>query len=466
MKRASAWLAALAFAGAVHAADEDRDLDLIPRTAPGAPQQAPTRDHDAGNRRLYVENAFMLASRRDDLLVPAPSPLPPRWQERLFADARAQWALGPNALLAYSGRLNLGAGEDSGSHGRGNAAHDWREGYLTLQPRPRDYLDIGRVNVKSGVALGFNPTDFFKARAVVDPLTADPRTLREDRLGTLMIRGQRVGDGGSLSAAYAPKVADPPPPGAQPGRGLRTLFDRTNASDRWLVKASAPLGAGMDPEVLLHHEDGRWKAGLNVAQAVGQSAVVYLEWAGGRRRGIVDEALAFARRTGTIPPSAPDVIDQGGDERFRTQLALGASYTTEAKLTFNVEYHYNGAGLSRRDWGRWFAAGESAPAASPVTRTLWLVRSYAAERQEPLQRHAVFVRADWVDFLVPRLVLTGFVLADAGDGSALLQLQADYAHSDTWSLGVLASGTTGGRRSSFGSLPQAASILFRATRYF
>ena len=43
---------------------------------------------------------------------------------------------------------------------------------------------------------------------------------------------------------------------------------------------------------------------------------------------------------------------------------------------------------------------------SAIARQLWYVRAYAAERQEPLQRHAVFLRMDWVDFLVPKLELS------------------------------------------------------------
>ena len=73
---------------------------------------------------------------------------------------------------------------------------------------------------------------------------------------------------------------------------------------------------------------------------------------------------------------------------------------------------------------------------------------------------------DWVDFLVPKLELTGFALADARDGSTFLQLSADYAHSDSWSFGAIATATSGGKRSNFGSLPQASGVLFKATRYF
>ena len=94
------------------------------------------------------------------------------------------------------------------------------------------------------------------------------------------------------------------------------------------------------------------------------------------------------------------------------------------------------------------------------------MRAYASDRQEPIQRHSVFLRADWVDAFVPKLELTGFVLADARDGSALWQAEANYARTDLWSFGVLAGGTTGGKRSNFGSLPRGGSLVVKATRYF
>ncbi|HZZ91216.1 MAG TPA: hypothetical protein VFE23_01570 [Usitatibacter sp.] len=457
-------LAALALAGAASADEnQDQDLDLIPQAAPAV--QSEVKSESRFSSRAYIENALGFTSVRSGLLVPFPPPLPPRWEERLLADARVEWPFAPNAFVLYSGRLNVLAQEDLGFPNRGNLTHDLRELYASVEPRPRDYLDAGRVNVKSGVALGFNPTDFFRARAVVDPLTADPRALREDRLGTLMVRGQRVGEGASIAAAFAPRVTDPAPIGADPDRGFNPLFSHTNGSNRWLIKGGMKLG-DMDPEAVLYGDDGQWKVGGNVSRGIGQASVGYVEWSGGRRLGVIDEAIAFGRRTGTIPPSAPIVISQGSDKRFRSQLAVGASYTTESKLTLNLEYHYNEAGFSRSDWDRWFALGEGRTESSPIARELWFVRAYASDFQEPLYRHGIFLRADWADFLVPKLELTGFVLADAGDGSTLMQLEADYSASDHWTFGVLAGGTTGGRRSDFGSLPRAASVLFKATRYF
>jgi hypothetical protein len=446
------------------AADENNDLDLIPQGAPFAqPQAKPAASKFSG--RAYVENALGFTSSRDSLLVPLPPPQQPRWEERLLADARVEWPLSSTAFVLFSGRLNVLAQENLGFLNRANVTQDWRELYASTEPRPRDYLDAGRINLKSGVALGFNPTDFFRARAVVDPLTADPRALREDRLGTVMLRGQHVGEGASVSAAFAPKVEDPAPIGSDPYRGFNPLFSHTNASNRWLVKGGMKLGE-MDPEAVAFGDDGQWKVGWNLSRPIGQASVAYVEWAGGRRLGIIDEAIAFGQKTGTLPPSAPVVISQGGDKRFRNQLAVGASYTTESKLTLNLEYHYNEAGFPHADWDRWFALGEGRSDSSPVVRELWFIRGYASDFQEPLYRHGLFLRGDWADFLVPKLELSGFVLADAGDGSTLFQLEARYSASDHWTFGVLAGGTTGGRRSDFGSLPRAASVLFNATRYF
>ena len=445
------------------AANEDKDLDLIPQAgaAPAAATDKPAASRFSG--RVYLQDVLGFTSLRDELLVPFPPPLPPRWEERLLGDARIEYAISPTAFILYSGRLNVLAQEDLGFPNRGNVTHDWRELYASLEPRPRDYLDAGRINVKSGVALGFNPTDFFKARAVVDPLTADPGALREDRLGTLMLRGQHVGEGASFSALYAPRVTDPAPIAADPYRGFNPLFSHTNASNRWLLKGGMKIG-DMDPEAVIFGQDGQWKIGGNLSRPIGQATVAYLEWAGGRRLGIVDLAIAFGRKTGTIPAAAPWPISQDEDKRFRSQLAVGASYTTESKLTLNLEYHYNEAGFSRSDWDRWFALGER-PGAN-LAPALWYLRAYASGFQEPLYRHGLFLRGDWQDFLVRRLELTGFVLADAGDGSTLYQLEAQYSASDRWTFGVLAGGTTGGRRSDFGSLPRAASVLFKATRFF
>ena len=450
-------------------ADQDKDLDLIPQ----AVQQETTNTRAAAPKaidtggRLYLENAFSVTSLRSQLIVPAPGPRPFNWQERLFLDVRKEWRLASPLTFTYSGRVNFRAEDDLSFPTHENLINDLREAYLGWQPWERTYFDLGRINLKSGVALGYNPTDFFRTRAVVEPLSADPTVLREDRLGTLMVQAQQLLGAGSLSVAFAPKLYEPSPiytsvnlPSSNP------MLDRTNAQNRFLAKGSLNVGDRFSPELLLYREGDQTRFGTNLAESFGQKWVSYLEWSGGRRASLIDDALHYGRNTGTLPLNAPSFIPESSHESFQNELAIGASYTTETRITFNFEYHFNQAGFTRADWRNWFATGHTHSAASPVVGELWYLRDYALDQQDPISRHSVFLRADWVDAFIPKLELTGFVNADTYDGSGLLQISADYYLSDHWTVGGLIATNFGPARSDFGSLAEAANFMFKVARYF
>jgi hypothetical protein len=446
--------------------DEDKDLSLIPQAAPPAPPaDAPLA---AGARqKIYIEDA-VTGSWLQDSAVPAPPPGPPHWEERALLDVRKEWPVDDDLRLLYSGRLNLRVEEGLGFPNHENLTNDLREAYLSWEPAERLFFYLGRINLKSGVALGFNPTDFFKTRAVVEPLSVDPVVLREDRLGTLMLEAQRVWAGGSLTVAYAPAVASDSP--IYTSYDLRTfspMFDRTNAHPRWLLKGSVDVAAGFSPELLAYTSEGRVRLGANLAENVGQSLVTYLEWSGGRQGTVSGDALAFGRATGTLPAAAAGVLPGLAPVGFRNELAVGASYTTALpRITFNLEFHYDQAGFSRSDWDQWFRTGRTAAAQSPIASALWYVRDYAADQQQLISHRYAFLRVDWVDAFVPKLELSGFADTDLTDGSTRLQLGADYYLSDRWTIGALALVDAGGRHSDYGSLPQGGSVLLKVVRYF
>jgi hypothetical protein len=54
------------------------------------------------------------------------------------------------------------------------------------------------------------------------------------------------------------------------------------------------------------------------------------------------------------------------------------------------------------------------------------IRGYALDQQEPLTRHSLFLRADWIDAFIPHLEITGFINTDLYDGSELAQIAAEY----------------------------------------
>ena len=456
-----------AAASEVEPAPQDPDLDLIPQAAQHpAAANSPAAGPTGANQRLYVEDALSASSERSGPIVPAPGPPPYNWQERLFFDVSKEWNLADRLELTYSGRLNLRFENDLGSPTSENVINDLRELYLGWQPLERTYLDVGRINLKSGVAIGYNPTDYFRTRAVVEPLSAEPTVLREDRLGTLMLRVQQLWQSGSVTVAYAPKLYDASPiysnidlPSFNP------MLDRTNAQNRFLAKASVNLSSDFTPEALLYEESGQTRVGTNLALEITQKVVGYVEWSGGRRASLIEDAVSYGRETGTLPLDAPTVLPTSTSERFRNELAVGASYTTENRITFNLEYHLDQSSFAAGDWRNWFATGRGRSASSPIAQELWYLREYAQDQQDPISRHSVFLRADWVDAFVPNLELTGFVNPDLYDGSGLFQLTADYYLSDHWTIGGLVSTNFGKARSDFGSLPQAASFLIMFARY-
>jgi hypothetical protein len=443
------------------AADENKDLDLIPPNLPEASATPPPAA--APGQSLYLENAVTVDGLRATP-VPFPPPEPADWEERLFLDARRDWTLGDGVRLALSDRLNFRAQNDIDFPSRETVRNDFREGYVSWEPLPGSYLDAGRINLKSGVAAGFNPTDFFKTRAVVESLSADPAVLREDRLGTLMARAQQVWNGGAVTAAFAPAIYRPTRvytdldlPSFNP------MFDRTNDHDRWLLKGNADIAPDFSPELLYYREGQRSHVGANLTEGIGQSTIAYAEWAGGDRASLIADALSYGRETGTLPLTAPNPIPVDPRLDFQNDLAAGLSYTTATKITINAEYHFHQAGFSRQDWDEWFRVGGAAPAAASE---LWFIRGYAAEQQEPVSEHSIFLRADWVDAIVTDLEITGFINTDLFDGSSLAQVTADYYLSRAWTVGVLAAADLGRRHSEFGSLAEASTFLVKLARYF
>jgi len=471
MRGAAPLALAVVLAAAGARADENSDLNLIPEAAqPGAagtpaPPSAPTAG--AGSGRLYLEDTANINVIRSPLLVPAPPPPPQDWEERLFFDAREQWKLGDGLSADYSGRLNLRASDRIDIPTHENIRHDFREGYFTWTPADGLFLDAGRINLKSGVAAGYNPTDFFKTHAVVEPISQDPAVLREDRLGTAMVRASYVGERASVIAAFAPQFEHESPVFSYANLpSFDPTFGRTNAHPRLLLKGSFDFGADIAPELLLYREGANTRFGANLTRGIGQKIVAYAEWAGGEETSLVDQALGYGRATGTIPEAAPAVLPDSGRKSFRNDATIGFSYATELNVTFNFEYHYAGDAFTHADWRTWFTQGERLQAIPGVDPQLWYIRAYALDIGQPVSRQGAFLRFDWVDAFVPKLELQGFINVDLFDGSQFAQLEADYYLSNLWTVGAIAATDLGTRHSDFGSLPQAASFLVKLARYF
>ena len=463
MTRGGGWgllLLALAWSGSA-IAQSDSDLSLIPPDSQAPPKVSDSRS----GQNIYLEDAATAVSLRGDLPVPAPPSYD--WQERLLLDARNTWNVGPTTRLIFSDRLNLRAESDLSFPDQESIVNDLREAYLEWRLADQTYLAFGRINLKSGIALGYNPTDYFKTRTVTEPLSADPTVLREDRLGTVMLRLQHIGPEGSVTVAFAPRLHRQSP--IYPNTGLSSFdpsLGRTNPDNRLLLKSTLNLTTSLSPEVLFYHDGRDTRIGLNLSLTLGQSVVAYVEESAARRRDLIAQAVDFGRATGALPAGAPAEPPPAPDSSLKNELAAGVSYTTPGRVTWNLEYHLNQAGFTAEDWSRWFAAGSARAASPAVSNELWYIRGYALDQLEQGTEQSVFVRADWTDAWGLNLELSGFANVDLRDGSGQAQAQAEYYWSDAWTLGLLAAGDFGSRKSDFASLPAAGSILLSVRRYF
>lgn len=401
------------------------DVDLIPAgivdVAP-APTPAPAAPPKASSlqQKLFLEDALAIWSKARPVHIPYP--LTENWQNRSSFDAILHWKPIPKLQFTLSDRVNVFEDDGAKFWSKNTLRNDLREASITWEPAPSTFLEAGRINVRNGAALGYNPTDFFKTRTLVGQASLDPSVLRQNRLGTLMARAETIWTGGSATVAYAPKVTSPAPLIDRDPLGVDPHFDATNGANRVLCTLSENL-FDLSPQILGYFEPHHSKLGANVTRSVGDSIVAYAEWAG---------AL---------------------EPKFKSDVATGFSWTVATTITLNAEYHFHDAGFDRADWRRWFDHGN------------WLVRANASDQQEPITQHQLFLRASYPRAFVPELELTAFAFVDLLDGSVLSQAAASYYVTDHWTASAFVSANLGSERTERGSFPQRGNLILQVTRY-
>ncbi len=419
MRPVSLALVAALLSGLVPAAARAQASD---EAALSIADQAAMPAEEARDWRVFVEGALRETSRRATGVVSHGG--------RLSIDLRYDKVVTPGLRAVFADRLDLN--RYYGAPGDGNI-NTLKEAYLSWQPQPDRIADFGRINVRSGAAAGYNPTDYFKVGALRSVSSVDPASLREHRQGSAMLRGQALWEGGSVSALYSPKLADRPNPGA-----YNVDIGSTNNRDRWLVTASHKLGP-FNPQFLLSGGEGQSaQLGLNLSGLLNDSTVAFVEWSGGRSRSLLSQALGAAE-----------------DARFRNRIATGFTHTTANNISITAEYDYNGAGLDKAAW-------DALRAGPPVAYGRY--RTFAAIAQDPATRHNFFFYATWTDAFVKRFDLTAMLRYDAVDSSRLQWLEARYRWTKV-DLALQAQVNSGKSTSNFGAL-QDRRITQVLLRYF
>ncbi len=357
--------------------------------------------------------------------------------QRFSLDVLYDKKLSPELRAVFSDRLDVshqsaGAGEGDGS------INTLKEAYLSWQPSDQQVVTAGRVNARYGVALGYNPTDFFREGANRSLVSVDPNSIRENRQGTVMLRAQTLWAGGSVSAIIAPKLADAPN-----SAGWNLDIGSTNNRRRWLVAASQQLGNGLNPQVILFGDDRQsMQLGLNLSTVLSDNTVGHLEWSGGRMKSLAAQALPFSNKV-------------SHDESFRSRLAAGFTYTSANKVSLTAEYHFNGAAVDESEWS-------ALRNGSPMDYGLY--RLMVRDRLDLATRQAAFVRLGWADAFVNKLDLAAIVRVNLEDQSRLAWLEARYRW-DRAELALQWQMNSGGPTTDFGAMSPHRNLQAQV-RYF
>jgi hypothetical protein len=439
---------------------ENSDLNLIPKTLETGKEKAPSEKPSSLVGKAYLEDALTGWLNRRRLVVPVPNQAP-TWQNRTSLDFDYNWQAHEKVKLSLSNRLNVFEGDTISTPSGENVRNDFREGFISYEVFPRTYLDAGRINLKNGIALGYNPTDFFKSRTTVALASIDPSAHKENRLGSLMVEVQKIFDKGALTLAYSPKVQHQSPLLINQRASFDPLFSQTNSDNRFLASLSYNI-ADLNPQALVFYDRVGTHIGANISRVMSSRIVAYLEWSGVREASLTKRAVQFGQESGALPQGVPLLPQTDTRKSFQNDLALGASWTSSFKLTINIEYHYHQAGFDASDFKNWVSRGS---ANSQLASEFWFIRQYATDQQEPLLQHQIFVRFDWQDIIPSKLNAGCVMFISPYDGSVLAQASAQYFLSRNWTVGLYLGGILGNARTVQGSLPWYANGVLQIVRY-
>jgi hypothetical protein len=352
-------------------------------------------------------------------------------EQRLSFDMRFDGGLGRTVRAVFADRLDVDWMEDPQ---RTQPINTLKEAFLSWQPLADLSFDAGRINARQGVALGYNPTDFFRAGALRAIESLDPDSLRDNRQGSVMLRSQALWDGGALTALYSPKLDSHPSTGP-----FSADWGATNPEGRWLLALSQRLAPGLNPQFLLFGaNDGSPQLGLDLTTVAGNATVVYLEASAGHAASLWTQALEAPAATLEIPPSTASLRVHAA---LQGRAAAGLTYSAANKLTMSLEYEYDGAALGRTDW-------LLARNGNPLAYARY--RDYVELQQEPPTQHNLFLYASWQDVILRHLDLAAFMRLDLIDHSRLPWTELRY-HWPRVDAAVRWQDSQGGATSDFGA---------------
>lgn len=408
---------------------EADELDLIPDTVLNAASKETVEDSYSGGA-WSLQGQYQRRQVRHIEGVP-----PSRYQAAFSVNGRGTMAF-PRFPFFYDANIQRVRAGDNPQAWDDESQLNLKQWIWRYDSADQGIWRWGRINLRSGVAFGFNPTDYFRAAGLAGTNQQDAQARRDNRLGNLGLHWSYTQPGMAYDLFYAPKVqvSEHHLGGDKPVIGLH--LNDTNPSSRWLLRYSRTHSSGLYQDYTALIDEGDLQLGANMSQVLSQQWLLYGEVQLSHQTTLRNQWLN---------------VSQG--KRVRTLAAVGASFSSERNITTHVEYHYSGIGLRPEQLGDVISGPERA------------MRAMFARQSIPLSRHYLWLRAHWQDPF-PRTGLSAMGYFNLDDHSRMLQLSGEYHLNDTWSTSLRANRFMGAANSEFGSSPQTSQVTFQLNYFF
>lgn len=347
--------------------------------------------------------------------------------------------------VSYTGKLDNGlrfvfsdridAIHPLAAPGADSVVNSLREAYVSWPlGNGQTVLEVGRINLRNGPGYGYNPTDFFRDGSLRVLTSADPFALRQNRIGSVMVRGQQIWSNGSFSVAYSPKLATRPS-----ADGWSLDLGSTNNSDRLLLTLGTKLSEQVNSQLFFYKEDGESATvGANLTALLSDAATAHVEWTHGREPDLLTRSFLLPANLAT-----------------RNRVVGGVTYTTLGKTSLTLEYEYNGFGLNRSGW--------NALVATPGRQLAYVMQSIRL--QELATRQAVLFYVTQKGLVLRDLDLSAYIRFNPSDKSKLAWIELRH-HWSSFDLTFQVQWNIGRLNTEFGVLPERRVFQLLGSYYF
>lgn len=313
-----------------------------------------------------------------------------------------------------------------------------QELYVSYPMTEQSNIAIGRINLKSGVASGFNPTDWFKKDSLANIDSFDPADRREDRLGIVVLQGNYFFDGGLWQIGYRPKLVNSTNKNWQGSADVIGLsLNRTNNNDAFFIKFTPTIWDNLSLTSSLYYEKQRYGAALEASFALQDDFVIYTEWFLQKRQTLLNEIR----------------LNHNNDKLgFYNQLVVGSNIGLPSWLVQHhdislfLEYHYNEAGLKTKSLSSWQKMYNNEPI------VFYNVLQLSNTNQEPLSAHQLFARFNWKN-IIESCDLSLISAISPQDESGFMQGSWKMSLTDTTQIELQLYRFWGGNASVYGVIP-------------